>query len=152
MDQPPQPEQRTGALNTQIIVALIGASATVVAALLAGYFGLVNRNQQPPTSPATAIPTTGPSVTIDGPTTAPLSELTYFNIISSNATRAEWSIGGFNDNKTTEVDPLAPSHQIQIEPTDQSRVGDSFTLVVTVFDENGATANTTHSFQVTDDE
>ena len=151
MDQPPEPEQSTGTLNTQIIVALIGATATVLAALLAGYFGLVNRNQQPSTAPATA-PTSALSVTIDGPTMAPLSELTYFNIISTNATRAEWSIGGFNNNETTEVDPLAPSHQIQIEPTDQSRVGDSFTLVVTVFDENGATANTSHAFQVTDEE
>lgn len=151
MDQPPpEPERRSGALNTQIIVALIGASATILAALLAGYFSLADRNQQPP-APAT-LPASGPSVTIDGPSSAPLNRLTYFTIISNGATRATWSIGGFNDNETTEVSPLGPSHQIQIEPTNPARVGDSFTLVVTVFNEDGDAATATHEFQVTDDE
>ncbi len=80
--------------------------------------------------------------------TARLGTLTYFTIVSANADRAEWSIGGFNNNAISTVYPLAPSHQIQIEPTDATRVGDTFTLVVTVYDRSGATTTATHAFQI----
>lgn len=148
---PPDADGRRGFLgNTEVIVALIGAAATVLAALLAGYFGLVGRNDPPATPLPIVTPGAQPAVTIDGPPAAPLGQLTYFTIISANAERAAWSIGGFNNNEAIEIDPLPPSYQIQIEPTNASRVGDLFTLVVTAYDRAGNSATATHEFTVTD--
>lgn len=152
MEKPPGAEGSGGAVNSQIIVALIGATATILAALLAGYLGPSNRSNQTPEPPPTAVLSTGPSVSVEGPTAAPLNHITYFTVVSNNAGRAEWSIGGFNEGKTVEVDPLSPTYQIQVEPSNASRVGDTFTLAVTVYDADGASASTTHTFQVTADQ
>jgi hypothetical protein len=101
--------------------------------------------------PATATaPSAAPSVEIDGPVEAPLGQETYFTIVSENAERAEWSIGGFAGNDVFSVDPLPDSHQIYIEPTDAARVGDRFTLVVTVFGAAGETSTARHEFEVVD--
>ncbi|MEZ4515359.1 MAG: hypothetical protein R3C44_00470 [Chloroflexota bacterium] len=148
----PQPEAngRSGFTNTQVIIALIGAAATILAAVLAGVFGLIGRSSPPASTPQP--PAAGPSISIDGPVVAPLNQLTYFTLVSADAERAAWSIGGFNNNETVEIDPLSPSYQIQIEPNDESRVGDTFTLVVTVYDRTGASATATHTFQIVGDD
>ena len=136
----------SGSHSKEIWIALIGAAATVAVALITGYFGLLSSDRRSPTpAPAAAA---APSVTIDGPLTAPLGQRTFFTIVSQNAVRAEWSAGGFGDGRSIEVQPLPPSHQIWIEPTDSSRVGDSFTLVVTVFGADGQRATAQRQFQV----
>jgi hypothetical protein len=68
--------------------------------------------------------------------------------LSSNAVRAVWSAGGFQDNKMFAVEPLAPSHQIYIEPTDATRIGETFTISVTVYGSNGKSASAAKRFLV----
>jgi hypothetical protein len=165
---PPKPKSEG---NPQARIAIISASATVVTAVITGIFGLIQSNAvkpKPPTAtptipftatatqrpsptplPATATPLVRlPVVEIEGPPTAPLGESSYYTILSQHAQRAEWSIGGFADNQIFMVEPLAASHQIRIEPTDATRVGDTFTIVVTVYGEQGASATARHRFQV----
>lgn len=167
-----------GEVNTQVTVAVIGATATLLTAIIAGVFGLIQLRaanaQLPASTPAptwTAAPTLAPADTpvptptsaptatlaplalhIEGPTEAPLNQLTFFTIISENAVRARWSIGGFADNQIFEIDPLPASYEIEVEPTNAERVGDSFTLVVTVFDENGRSITAHHRFEVVEEE
>lgn len=62
--------------------------------------------------------------------------------------RAVWSAGGFQENKVFSVEPLAPSHQIYVKPTDATRIGDMFTLSVTVYSGNGKSASATKRFMV----
>lgn len=90
----------------------------------------------------------GPQVTIEGPDVAKVGERTYFTIVSPGASRAEWSIGGFADGQIFSVDPLPPSHSIYIEPTNAGRAGESFTLAVTVYAQDGASASATKKFVV----
>jgi hypothetical protein len=157
-----------GEINTQVVVAMIGAAATLSAALLAGIFGLIQMraaNAQPPTAiplptvATTSEPTETPAPTaaplaleIEGPTEAPLNELTFFTIISENAVRARWSIGGFANNQVFDIDPLPAGYEIEVEPTNAERVGDTFTLVVTVFDANGRSITAHHRFEVVEEE
>jgi hypothetical protein len=89
-----------------------------------------------------------PIVTIEGPSTASLGETTFFKIISQNAVRGEWSIGGFQNNQTIPVKPLAPSHQIQVQPTDPTRVGNSFVVVFTAYNKAGEAAVAEERFVV----
>jgi hypothetical protein len=51
-----------------------------------------------------------------------------------------------------EVDPLPASYEIEVEPTNAERIGDAFTLVVTVFDENGRSITAHHRFEVVEEE
>jgi hypothetical protein len=173
-----------GEVNTQVTVAVIGATATLLTAIIAGVFGLIQLRaanaQLPASTPAptwTAVPTLAPTDTpvptltattaptaaptatteplaleIKGPTEAPLNELTFFTIISENAVRATWSIGGFANNQIFEIDPLPASYEIEVEPTNAERIGDTFTLVVTVFDENGRSITAHHRFEVVEEE
>lgn len=136
-------EQPAGQSNKEIWIALIGAVATIAVAVVTGMFGLLGSNQSAPAAVQPA-----PSVQLEGPLTAPLGEKTYFTLVSQQATRAEWSIGGFGDGDIVQIQPLPPSHQIWIEPTDRTRVGDTFTLVVTVFGSDGQSATASKSFQV----
>ncbi len=158
MSEPDQ-EKPTNQRSPEVRIALIGAAATIAVAVIAGIFGIIQSNsfrQQPPavapiTAPAQVTatsPTSQVTVEIDGPPTAPLGKPTYFTFISQDAVRAVWSIGGFGNNEQFEVDPLLPSHQVFVEPSDASRVGDSFTIVVTVFGADGQSASTKKSFQV----
>lgn len=132
-----------GEVNTQIVVAAIGAAATLLAALIVGIFGLIqlqaSRVQPPPATLSAQL-----SVEIDGPTEAPLNEQTWFTIISEDAERVEWTIAGFGSD---EIDPFERSDQIFVEPVDAGRVGEQFTLVVIAYDDgNRATAR--HEFQI----
>lgn len=145
--------------------ALIGAAATVLVAVITGLFGLAQagyfggREPAPvalPSPTALASPTAEeasaplrPTVRVEGATAAPLDERTFFTIVSENAVRAEWSIGGFVDEPVV-VEPLNPSHEIFVEPTNAERAGDSFTLVVIVYDEDGQAARAEHRFEVVD--
>ena len=86
-----------------------------------------------------------PSVEIEGPSTAPLGKTTYYTIISQNAVRGMWSVGGFQ-NEPILVEPLGPSHQISIQPTDETRVGENFTIVFIVYDSNGKSATARKQF------
>lgn len=136
----------TGEINTQVVIALIGATATLLTAVIAGIFGLiqVRANSAPPT--AIPVPTVVPlAVTIDGPADVPLNELTYFTLISENANRVEWAIAGFGRD---EIDPFDQSEQIFVEPTNLDLVGEFFTLVVTAEDAGGRSAHARHRFQI----
>ncbi|HMT21523.1 MAG TPA: hypothetical protein PKE20_09820 [Promineifilum sp.] len=135
-----------GEVNTQIVVAAIGAAATLLAALIVGIFGLIqlqaSRVQPPPATPSAQL-----SVEIDGPTEAPLNEETWFTILSDAAVRAEWTIPDFGRD---DINPFRQVDQIFVQPIDAERVGDSFTLVVTVYDAGGNRATARHEFQITD--
>ena len=138
-----------GEVNTQIVVAAIGATATLLTALIAGVFGLIqlqaSRAQPPPTvtSPPQLI------VEIDGPVEAVLNQETYFTILSDSAVRAEWSIPNFGSD---DINPFRQVDQIFVQPVDAARVGDSFTLAVTVYDAAGNRATARHQFQIVAEE
>ncbi len=147
----PADEKPSPVISKEIWIALIGAAATIAAALIAGYFGLLSsdrRSSTPATPAPTPTTTAAPTVAIEGPLTAPLGQRTYFTIISQNAVWAEWSAGGFSDNRSFEIEALGPSHQIWIEPTDSSRVGETFVLVVTVASAAGQSATAQRQFQI----
>ncbi len=135
-----------GEINTQVVIALIGAAATLAAALIAGIFGLIqlqtSRAQAPTPS---AIPLT---VEIDGPTEVPLNKQEGFTIISENAVRAEWTITGFGQD---EINPFRQSDEVWVEPTDPGRVGETFTFIVTVYDSAGNKASARHRFTVVEE-
>jgi hypothetical protein len=149
-----------GELNIQVLVALIGAAATLAAALIAGIFGLIQLRAA--TGSPTPAPTTAPapthtpaptlallSVEIDGPAEAPLNEQTWFTIISEDAVRVEWTVAGFGAD---EIDPFERSDQIFVEPADAGRVGEAFTLVVTAYDADGNDASARHRFEIVEEE
>src|SRR5690242_7810780 len=113
------------------------AVAALIGALLLGgawySIGDAYRQEHPPAAPAgiapnsaaresSSAPTAAPTVAIEGPASAHLGKTTYFTILSQNAVRATWSIGGFQDNRIFSVEPLGPSYQIYVEPTDLARV------------------------------
>ena len=77
-----------------------------------------------------------------------MDENTYFTILSQNAVRAEWSIGGFSGNKPFLVDPIAPSHRIFVEPTTVSDIGNTFIIVAIVYDADGHSARAEKEFTV----
>jgi len=137
-----------GEWNTQVVIALIGASATLLTAIIAGVFGLIQlRAADAP--PAEATPAPALAVTIEGPAEAPLNRVTALTIISEHAARAEWSIAGFGSD---DINPFHLSDQVEVEPTNAERVGEWFTLVVTVYDSAGAQASARHRFQVVEEE
>ncbi|MBP6016321.1 MAG: hypothetical protein KA586_06340 [Candidatus Promineofilum sp.] len=136
-----------GEINIPIVVALIGASATLLTALIAGVFGLIQfqaSRAESPTPPAASL-----TVEIDGPAEVPLNTQKGFTIISENAVRAEWTITGFGQD---EINPFRQSDEVWVEPTDAGRVGDSFTLVVTVYDTAGNKSSARHQFTVVAEE
>lgn len=112
----------------------------------------VRINYQPtaPPGPATGgspRKTEAPTVTIEGPASAPLGKSTFFTVLTRNAVRGVWSIGGFQ-NEPVVVSPLGPSHQVFVEPTQAGRVGDEFTLVFTAYNADGEAATATKRFRV----
>jgi len=121
-------------------IAIIGLIGTIIAGLLS--------------SPLLPILFGGraadhaPSVRIEGPNRAVLGEKTYYTFISKNAVRAIWSIGGFSSEGNTAIEPLDPSHQIFVEPSNPERLGSKFTLAVTVYQEDGESATATKDFMV----
>lgn len=140
-----------GELNVQVVVAIIGATATLAAALIAGIFGLIQmRANAAGVSPASAVPTAAPTETelyveIEGPGSAPLNEQTYFTIISPDAVRVEWTIPDFGRD---DINPFRQADQVYVEPADAGRVGDTFTLLVTAYDAAGNTATARHDFEI----
>lgn len=141
-----------GELNVQVVVAIIGALATLSAALIAGVFGLIQMRSNTTAAPtAPAMPTSAPTETefyveIDGPPIAPLAARTYFTIISPEAVRVEWTIPDFGRD---DINPFRQADQIFVEPADDGRVGDTFTLLVTAYDDAGNTATARHEFEIT---
>ena len=141
-----------GNLNTQVVVAVIGAAATLLAALIAGGFGLIQlrANAQLPDPTVVPAPTIVPiTVEIDGPAEAPLNEPTFFTILSDDAVRVEWTISGFGAD---EIDPFDRSEQIFVEPSGAGRVGEAITLVVTAYDAESNDAGARHRFEVVEGE
>ncbi len=134
--------RRRRTFSVQDAIALLGITISAAIALVP--FLSTNLSVPRPTPPPSL-----PTLEIDGPDVAPLGQKTYFTLTSQNATRAEWSIGGFGDDEPFVVDPLSSSHQIYVEPTDASRVGDSFVIAVTVYDASGQSAGATKRFVVT---
>lgn len=135
-----------GEVNTQIVVAFIGATATLLTALIAGVFGLIQlqaSRSQPPAPTATTAPQL--TVEIEGPTEAPLNQETYFTILSDQASRAEWTIPDFGSD---DINPFRQVDQIFVEPVDSNRVGEFFMLAVTVYDAAGNRATARHRFQI----
>jgi hypothetical protein len=90
------------------------------------------------------------SLNIEGSTSAPLGKITYYTITSQNAIRGVWSVGGFQ-NEPIEVTPLGPSHQIFIEPTDATRVGETFTIGFTAYDASDRSVSAMKRFTVVSD-
>jgi hypothetical protein len=139
-----------GEVNPQIVVAAIGATATLLTAIIAGVFGLIQlqaSRAQPPPPTQTPIPQL--AVEIEGPAEAPLNQETYFTILSDAAVRAEWTIPDFGSD---DINPFRQVDQIFVQPADAGRVGDSFTLVVTVFDGNGNRRSARHRFEIVEGE
>ncbi len=132
-----------GQWNGQIIAALIAAGATLLTALIAGVFGLLQLRAANAPAPQATAPALG--VEIDGPAEAPLNQQTYFTIISEDAVRAEWTIAGFGRD---EINPFRQADQVYVEPVDQGQVGQSFTLLVTVYDAAGNRASARHTFAI----
>jgi hypothetical protein len=130
---------------TPIVVAGIGCVGTIIAALIPSLFGLatywLNESKRPvdpvPSAPAVSAPAFPLTVTIDGPPQVMLARKTYFTIASSHAERLVWSISGYAFDGDNQVEPVAPFHQIWIEPTDAERIGDIFTIRATVYDAAG---------------
>ncbi len=136
-------QNEQGHWNAQIIAALIAAAATLLTALIAGVFGLLQlRAANAPDDAPSALPL---AVEIEGPAEAPLGEETYFTIISENAVRAEWAVAGFGRD---EINPFRQADQIFVQPTDAEQVGESFTLLVTVYDADDNQASARHRFEV----
>lgn len=138
-----------GEVNTQIVVAFIGAAATLLTALIAGVFGLIQlqASRAQPADP-TATPAPQLSVEIEGPSEAPLNQETYFTILSDDADRAEWTIPDFGSD---DINPFRQVDQIYVEPVDPNRVGEFFTLAVTVYDANGNRATARHRFRIVEE-
>ena len=135
-----------GEVNTQVTVAFIGASATLLTAIIAGVFGLIQLQASRATPPPlTATPIPRLAVEIEGPAEVPLNQETYFTILSDDAVRAEWSIPDFGSD---DINPFRQVDQIFVEPVDENRVGDSFTLAVTVYDAAGNRATARHRFEI----
>ena len=136
----------SGEINTQIVIALIGATATLLTALIAGVFGLIQlqaSRAELPTPTAASL-----TVEIDAPAEVPLNTQEGFTIISENAVRAEWTITGFGQD---EINPFRQSDQVLVQPTDTDSVGDSFTFIVTVYDSAGNKASARHRFTVVEE-
>ena len=89
-----------------------------------------------------------PSVIIEGPPSIPFGQTTYFTILTNNAVRGVWSIGGFTD-EPVDVNPLGASHQIYVEPTEKSRIDDKFTIIFTAYSSSGEEARAKKTFLVT---
>ena len=136
-------QNEQGHWNAQIIAALIAAAATLLTAIIAGVFGLLQLRAA--NAPAEAPPAPALAVEIEGPAEAPLGEETYFTLISENAVRAEWAVAGFGRD---EINPFRQTDQIFVQPTDAEQVGESFTLLVTVYDAGGNPASPRHRFTV----
>ncbi len=140
-----------GEVNVQVVVAIIGATATLAAALIAGIFGLIQMRANAANEPAAPVVPTAAGdeaefyVEIEGPGSAPLNEQTYFTIISPAAVRVEWTIPDFGRD---DINPFRQADQIYVEPADAGRVGDTFTLLVTAYDAGGDTATARHDFEI----
>ncbi len=59
--------------------------------------------------------------------------------------RAEWAIAGFGRD---EINPFRQADQIFVQPTADTQVGESFTLLVTVYDADGNQAAARHRFEI----
>jgi hypothetical protein len=130
----------------QIILAIIGAGTTILAAMIAGVPALLSNRAVPLPESTMAPDPIEFSVDIDGPVAAPLGQPTYFIITSEQASRVEWAIAGFS---TDEINPFRQTEQIFVSPSDPNRIGEWFTLVVTAFNPDGETAGARHRFQIT---
>lgn len=151
---PPKASRARWLRDPTVVVALLGLIGTIIAGLLASPLLPVLIARPTPAAPTAVVASpvsalTAPAVEITGPDTAPLGQKTYFTILSRNALRAEWSVGGFGQNQALVVDPLGPSHQIFVEPTDATRVGERFVIAVTVYAADGQTATAAWPFVVT---
>jgi hypothetical protein len=122
-----------------VLIALIGLIGTLITALLSSpvIIKLLTPKELP-----------HPTVKIIGPDTVPFGTVTYYTLVSQNAVRAEWGIGGFANNERFVINLPSPSHQIYVEPTSAERVGDVFVIAVTVYNKNGDTATATKQFTI----
>jgi hypothetical protein len=56
-------------------------------------------------------------------------------------------VGGFQ-NEPIAVEPLGPSHEIYIQPTDRARIGENFTIVFIAYNADGKSATAMKRFMV----
>ena len=132
--------ETVGKIPTALLIAIIGLIGTLIAGLLSSPLLPILLGSKPASDT--------PSIQIVGPDQAPLNEKTYYTLISKNAVRAEWSIGGFSNGGSTVIEPLPGSYQIFVEPSNINRAGERFTLAVTVYQENGESATATKEFVI----
>lgn len=133
--------------NWQLLIAIIGAVATVLAAIIAGVLAMNPFGGDDPTPPpaTTVAPSPALEILIDGPSAVPLGKQTFFTILSEDAVRVEWRIAGFGGDT---IEPFEQTDQIYVEPSDPSRVDEWFTIVATGYDADGNSAGARHRFQV----
>jgi hypothetical protein len=136
---PNRSTKKSKKIPTTVLIALIGLIGTIVTAVLSSpvVANLLSPKKLPP-----------PTVEIVGPETVPFGKATYYTIVSTGAVRGEWSVGGFENNELFIVDPLPPSHQIYVQPTDNDRIGGVFIIAVTVYNKNGDIAKATKQFTI----
>lgn len=134
--------ERGAKITPAMWIAIIGLIGTIIAGLLSSPLLPILLGNRPAGD--------APSIQIEGPDRAVVGEKTYYTFISKNAVRAVWSIGGFSTDGDAVIEPLEPSHQIFVEPTDPERVGSRFTLAVTVYQADGDSATATKEFEVVD--
>jgi len=165
-----------GSLDTQVVVAIIGGVATVLAAVIAGVLGLLPFGSDggppvaevtPPTSNRiSAEPTpAGPPPTDNAPTdptpTDTARSAVAVEIDGPSAaplgSRTFFTIISPSARRVEwaiagfgsgAFDDFAQTEQVYVEPTDPERVGDEFVLVVTAYDVAGFDATTRHTFVI----
>lgn len=135
-----------GKINTQVLVAVIAAAATLGTAIIAGVFGLIQiRAANAPLPTATVPPL---AVEIEGPSAVALNEEERFEIYSTDAIRAEWTILDFGQG---DINPFRQADYVWVEPTNQDSIGETYVLVVTVYDAFGNQATARHDFEVVEE-
>lgn len=165
-----------GSLDTQVVVAIIGGIATVLAAVIAGVLGLLPfgsdddpsvaevttaTSSRDSASPPPADPTPAGQTPADPTPADPASSAVAVEIDGPSAaplgTRTYFTIISPSARTvewaiagfgTGSLEDFAQADQVYVEPTDPERVGDEFVLVVTAIDDAGAQAMARHAFVI----
>jgi hypothetical protein len=135
-----------GRINSQVLVAVIAAVATLGTAIIAGVFGLIQLRVANAPLPTATVPTL--AVDIEGPTVVPLNQEERFEIYSASAIRAEWTILDFGQG---EINPFRQADYVWVEPTNENSIGETYTLIVAAYDAFGNQATARHDFEVVEE-
>ncbi len=131
-----------------VIVAIIGLIGTVITVLASRPAPVAKTDEsQTRITPAVVTAPSGLTLSIEGPDKVPLGKKTYFHIATTAVgARLTWTIDGYGFDKDNVVDNVAPRHEIWVEPTDATRLGETFTIQATVSDNAGQSETATRKF------